>query len=115
MTPSVEVGHATNQPVNSVQSWTKIGEHLERARLRIQEEITHYPPPIPACDAHFNHLLEERARIGAELNRMHEAAAESSTSADSITSIRKFVLSSNFLSEDEKQEIIANQKQVKNT
>ena len=33
MTPSVEVGHATNQPVNSVQSWTKIGEHLERAEI----------------------------------------------------------------------------------
>jgi hypothetical protein len=34
---------------------------LERAR--IVAEIRAYPPPIPACDAQFNWLLERRAEI----------------------------------------------------
>jgi hypothetical protein len=44
--------------------------HLERERLRIQAEIVSYPMPIPACDAAFNHLLESRARICAELQAL---------------------------------------------
>ena len=36
---------------------------LEREPLRIQAEITSYPMPIPACDAYFNHLVEERSRV----------------------------------------------------
>ena len=30
---------------------------------QIVAEIRAYPPPIPACDAQFNWLLERRARI----------------------------------------------------
>lgn len=40
----------------------------ERLRLlaekaRIADEIRHYPMPIPACDAQYNHLVERRADI----------------------------------------------------
>ena len=45
-------------------------ERLEAERLRVQREITSYPAPIPACDAYFNHLLEQRAMICEELARM---------------------------------------------
>ena len=43
---------------------------LEQERLRIQAEISSYPMPIPACDACFNGLLEQRERICAELARV---------------------------------------------
>lgn len=43
---------------------------LEQEKRRINEEINNYPPPIPACDAQFNYLLEERARILQELSRL---------------------------------------------
>ena len=42
-------------------------EALELERLRIQAEITSYPMPIPACDAYFNHLLDQRSRVCDEL------------------------------------------------
>ncbi len=43
---------------------------LKRERDRIHEEIRSYPPPIPACDEHFSHLLGERARVARELARV---------------------------------------------
>ena len=48
-------------------------DELEKERLAIQAEISAYPMPIPACDVCFNDLLEQRARICAELARVDEA------------------------------------------
>lgn len=50
-------------------------QQLEAERLRLQREITAYPAPIPACDAYFNSLLEQRARICDALARIDETAA----------------------------------------
>jgi len=47
---------------------------LERERSRVQEEIRSYPQPIPACDEHFNSLIERRTRIARELLSLDEAA-----------------------------------------
>jgi hypothetical protein len=47
-----------------------VRQRLEAERLRVQREITAYPGPIPACDAYFNHLLEQRARVCDELARL---------------------------------------------
>jgi hypothetical protein len=46
---------------------------LESERHRINDEIKNYPTPIPACDAQFNFLLEERARIARELRELEAA------------------------------------------
>ena len=46
---------------------------LEVERNRVCAEIASYPPPIPACDEQFNHLLEERDRISRELSRLRRA------------------------------------------
>ncbi len=40
---------------------------LEARRRELDAEIRAYPTPIPRCDAQFNHLIEERARIVKEL------------------------------------------------
>lgn len=40
---------------------------LEARRKQLDDEIRGYPTPIPRCDAQFNHLFEERARIMREL------------------------------------------------
>lgn len=40
---------------------------LNVARARIAAEIAAYPTPISGCDAQFNHLLAQRAKIGAGL------------------------------------------------
>jgi glutamate/tyrosine decarboxylase-like PLP-dependent enzyme len=41
---------------------------LEARRQALDAEIRAYPTPIPRCDAQFNHLFEERARIARELD-----------------------------------------------
>ena len=49
------------------ESIAQAEQRLEAERLRIQRLITDYPLPAPACDAYFNHLLEQRALICDEL------------------------------------------------
>jgi uncharacterized small protein (DUF1192 family) len=43
--------------------------YLEQRLARLNEEIRHYPGPIARCDEHLPALLEERARILAELEK----------------------------------------------
>lgn len=54
----------------------KAREHLESERHRVNEAIRNYPTPIAACDAQFNYLLEERARIVQELDRFKAAVSQ---------------------------------------
>lgn len=54
--------------------WREIRTHLEQQKKQINDEIYHYPPPIPACDAQFNYLLEERVRLTQELQRIDEVS-----------------------------------------
>ena len=43
--------------------------YLERKLAELSEEIRTYPGPIARCDQHLPALLEERARLIAELAR----------------------------------------------
>lgn len=43
---------------------------LQAQRQRLDEEIRGYPTPIPRCDAQFNHLFEQRARIVAVIESL---------------------------------------------
>jgi hypothetical protein len=52
-----------------------IRAHLEAARREVLAAIRGYPAPITACDAQFNHLLEQRERIAAELRRLDALSA----------------------------------------
>lgn len=47
--------------------------HLDRQRQAVEQQIRAYPPPIPACDAQFNYLLEERDRLCRESAALAEA------------------------------------------
>lgn len=64
-------------------SWDALKQYIEARRRPIQDEIRRYPPPIPACDAHFNHLLEQRAMLSRELVRL-EAARRDGAAVDSF-------------------------------
>lgn len=44
---------------------------LER-RQAIAEEIGRHPRPITACDVHFNRLLEERAALSEQIDKLDE-------------------------------------------
>jgi hypothetical protein len=45
-------------------------DQLRKRKELIDAEIRNYPTPIPRCDAQFDHLLEERARLIRELHRL---------------------------------------------
>ncbi|MEZ4511857.1 MAG: hypothetical protein R3C62_08275 [Chloroflexota bacterium] len=55
--------------------WQLVEELLLVEKQRIANEIAFYPPPIPACDAQFNYLLEQRAEIAEALWQWRQLAA----------------------------------------
>ena len=48
---------------------------LRERREAIAREIARHPRPITGCDVHFNRLLEERAAISEEIDRLEELQA----------------------------------------
>lgn len=57
--------------------WDELGQMLQERQAEVKEEIQYYPPPIPACDVYFNHLLELRAKL-PQIMREFAALRESS-------------------------------------
>ena len=72
-------------PVNS--AWTLILQRLEKEVRRVRDEIRNYPAPIPACDAQFNYLLEERESLSSELARVRKFMHKDSESEDARISL----------------------------
>jgi hypothetical protein len=85
--------------------WKRIENDLEAQRLRIYEEIKNYPRPIPACDLQFNHLLEKRAGILQEMDRMHEAQEERLGGA--LNLLQNFIRASSYLDGEVRETITA--------
>lgn len=46
--------------------------YLEHRLAELNEELRHYPGPIARCDQHLPALLEERARLMAELQSVQD-------------------------------------------
>jgi hypothetical protein len=85
--------------------WKKIKQQLEKERHRIYDEIRNYPAPIPACDAQFNHLLEERRRISQELLELEQLSSQNLTPEQHVKSIATFITSSTFINDETDPEI----------
>jgi chorismate mutase len=85
--------------------WKRIRDHLASERHRIYEEIQNYPTPIPACDAQFNYLLEERARIAQELDRLEALSQKSASRGDRVKCIDEFIVSSNYINGEVQEKI----------
>jgi hypothetical protein len=80
---------------------------LEDLRRRTSEEIHSYPSPIAGCDAQFNHLLEQRTNIAAELQRLAHIGEWRGRGAEYAAMLEAFVSSSAYLDERTKQELRA--------
>lgn len=79
--------------------WQQIRQQLEEKRNEIVAKIRNYPPPITACDAQFNHLLEQRTAIRQELRRADTIQQQRVTSDDAQARLAEFIKSSQFLEE----------------
>lgn len=51
-------------------------EQMQQRLTELNAEIGAYPGPITGCDAQFNYLLEERARLSAELKQLEDTSGE---------------------------------------
>ena len=73
--------------------WKDIKRDLLRGKHLIDEEIRSYPTPIPRCDAQFNHLYEQQARLARELDRIGALSEKSLGRGDCIRLIEEFTAS----------------------
>ena len=88
-------------------AWQMLREQLEARQNQIYDEIAKYPPPIPACDQHFNYLLEQRTAIALELRRQKALAQESLASGDPVALMEDFMASSTFVDDGARQRVLA--------
>jgi len=87
--------------------WSRIRDYLESARRRISQEIREYPTPITACDAQFNHLLEEQAGVSEELRRVGEAVDQGCQDTSTLRLLAEFARASRYLDEELRGQITA--------
>ena len=82
--------------------WSEVKLHLEDRRRALAAEIRDYPTPIPRCDAQFNHLYEQQARLARELDRIGAVAGK--TRGDTIELIERFIASAPYTDDDAERE-----------
>ena len=59
------------------QDYAELRNALVQRRQAIAEEIGRHPRPITGCDVHFNRLLEERAALSEQIDRLDDLIAGS--------------------------------------
>jgi hypothetical protein len=70
---------------------------LENLRHGIFEEIRNYPRPVAGCDQQFNYLIEQRAKMADELERLERIHEQVMAGADAQGLLDEFLRSSDFL------------------
>lgn len=76
---------------------------LQAEKQRITDEIRSYPPPIPACDAQFNYLTEQRDTVRQELSRLQTLRASGTMDH---AELRNFTVSSASLDKKTKAQLL---------
>lgn len=82
-------------------------DYLQRSKNAIDEEIRRYPTPIPRCDAQFNFLYEERARLSHGLDVAKRALETDAPAAQLIEVIAEFTASDRSASTPEERALKA--------
>lgn len=67
---------------DSAPKWQSLRRNLQVLATNVAAEIRSYPRPITACDAQFNHLLELRRLVPAEMQRLEAAASDPEFTVD---------------------------------
>ncbi|MGI9334216.1 MAG: hypothetical protein ACR2RL_13790 [Gammaproteobacteria bacterium] len=86
--------------------WGELEAALVEARACIYAEIRAYPGPIPACDAQYNYLLEQRAQVGQLLARLRDAEGTRSAAAETVAAIGAFVETSSIIDEGSRLDLL---------
>ena len=67
------------------------GAALQAARVALNKEIGTYPAPIPACDAQFNGLLEQRRQLSRAIKAIDAILAGGATETLTGVDLQKIV------------------------
>ncbi len=111
MTSSVTSKTATARDSAKLESMrNEIRHHLEDLRRSLAAEIRNYPTPIPRCDAQFNHLYEQQARLARDLDGIAAPAGKNHTRGETIELIRQFVASEPYTDDAAEREFRARMK-----
>jgi hypothetical protein len=108
MKPSVNSNTRTQtapDPAKLASMRNEIRLHLEDKRRALAEEIRNYPTPIPRCDAQFNHLYEQQAKLARDLDRIAVPAGKSAKRSNTIALIRQFVASAPYTDDAAEREL----------
>src|SRR5580765_6370747 len=92
--------------------WNEIVLHLEDRRRALAAEIRDYPTPIPRCDAQFNHLYGQQARLALELDRIGALGGNSLKREDRIELIERFIASAPYTDDDAEREFRSRMKKL---
>ncbi len=88
------------------QAIEEIRDRLSAAKALIKDELRHYPQPITACDAQYNHLAEARRKLSSEMARLDEIA-KGSAPHDRRAAIDGFLRASPYIDDAVAGEILA--------
>ena len=83
-----------------------LADYLKAKRKSIIKEIRAYPSPIPACDAQFNYLLEQRTKLFHELERLHRIDKGVLQGESGMMRMREFIESSDCIHSDMKRQMM---------
>lgn len=78
--------------------WQAVRDALEARQRALRELINAYPPPIPACDAQFNHLLDQRRALAEELRDLDALRPALTTRGEDV--LAAFLRTSQFVERD---------------
>lgn len=68
-----------------------IRDRLLALKKPVDAEIRAYPPPIPACDAQFNYLLDRRAALSRALVRLDAILKEGLPPSEEARALDAFI------------------------
>lgn len=104
MTPESPTPGADTAPS---AAWAALRSHLETLRAGVLAEIRGYPPPITACDAQFNHLLERRSRLQEALRTVEAAMNAPEARTEPARALERCLSTLAWLDEDTRQAVRA--------
>lgn len=99
--PTATADRSTHAGITS-----QLEARLWQERERIYAEIHAYPPPIPACDAQFNYLIEKRALVAQELSKVGAIGQCDDSPEEEAAALRRLIKTSEILNKSAKAHLL---------
>lgn len=87
--------------------WNAAHAHLVRKKASIAAEILDYPFPIPACDAQYNYLLEQRDLVNQQLRQLHVLLENTEEPASTLAQLKAMAAASPLFDRETRRILLA--------